>query len=114
MAFKEMKGGDTISLKDRGIGKPIEGVYIGVKTITKQEGKIQKIWEFRDEDDKHFAIWGFSNLDYLMEKVTPETLCRITYLGKSKIKNKHGNFSNLAKVETDEEGSKSEGEYVPE
>ena len=102
MAFKQVNRGDTIDIKKGEIGKEYIGTFTGHKVIPSPLGQ-QVIWQFRDEEDKAFGIWGFTNLNFQMENVKVDSLCRLSYQGQSKIKNKYGKFPYQAKVEVNEE-----------
>ena len=98
---KPVQRGDAYSLKDGEIGKEYVGTYTGNKTVETPNGK-SILWQFVDEDDRPFAIWGFTNLNFQMENVPVNSLCYVTYLGAKKEKNKFGKYPYLAKVEIED------------
>lgn len=69
--------------------KPFIGTYTGKKDIVTKVGP-QTIWQFTDEDEQPFAIYGFTNLNRAMEGVGTGSVCRITYKGTAKVQTKYG------------------------
>lgn len=110
MAFKKIET-NTIDLKSKTEGTSYEGVYYDKRVIpsTMKGYKDSIIWLFKDSEDKQFGIWGFTNLNFQMDNVPLNKLCKITYKGKSKIKNAYGKYPYQAEVLVDD-GS----DYVPE
>lgn len=101
MAFKEISAGLTMDLKDKK-NKPFTGVYIGKKNIVTDIGE-QVIWRFKN-DAKVQGIYGFTNLNRVMEGICEGTLVRLTYLGTENLKTKFGMKDvHQVKVEIDEE-----------
>ena len=97
MAFKQVQTGNTLDIKTE-VGKSYVGKYEGSKPVHTPLGETV-IWKFKDNDGVAFAVWGFTSLNFQMESVQIGALCRITYLGKGKEKNKFGKFPHKAKVE---------------
>ena len=113
MAFKAVKR-NTVSMNKAPVDAFWIGHYMG-KKIVQANNKDQSIYNFVGEDEKPFAVWGFTSLDMQMESVAQGQLCKLTYKGKSTKKNKHGNYSNLCLVEVDldeEEGSQEGAEVA--
>ena len=96
--WKQSERKDSISIHKKPAGAFYEGIYQGNKTIQTQLGDAI-LWNFMDDEDKPFAIWGFTNLNFQLEGVVPGTKCKVTYLGTAKQKNKFGKFPHQAKVE---------------
>ena len=96
MAWKEPER-NTISLSKCEVNREILGHYTGTKMV-KANDKQQVIWQFNDEEDKPFGIWGCGSLNSQMEGIKIGSFCKIMYLGKSEKKNNFGNFSTLCKV----------------
>lgn len=65
------------------------GTYTGKKDIVTKVGP-QIVWQFTDEDEQPFAIYGFTNLNRAMEGVGLESVCRITYKGTQRVQTKFG------------------------
>lgn len=102
-AFREVQRGDVIDIKkDKPGDVHHEGVYLGSKHITTDLGG-QFIYRFKAGSNKIFGIWGFTTLNSAMENVTKGSLCRVTYQGQAKEKNKYGKYLHLVKVEIDDE-----------
>jgi hypothetical protein len=70
-------------------GKEYEGTYRSHKEITTKIGP-QIIWEFTSEDGAGFGIYGFTNLNRAMERVTVGQVCKIVYRGTEKVQTKYG------------------------
>lgn len=87
MAWKEV-GSNAIDIKKNG-DKPLIGSYVGHKEITTKIGD-QVIWQFTDEDEQPFGVYGFTMLNRAMESVKVGTLCRLTYRGTKNVKTKFG------------------------
>lgn len=69
--------------------KPFVGTYVGKKDVQTKVGP-QVIWQFMDDDEQPFAIYGFTNLNRAMEGVGVNAFCRITYKGTAKVQTKYG------------------------
>ena len=108
MAFKPVER-NTLDLKKKEVGTSYIGTFAGSKKIHTELGE-QVIWNFTDGDEKPFSLWGFTNLNFQMENVGIGAMCRITYKGQGKQKNKYGKYPHQALVEVDEEAK----EYIPE
>jgi hypothetical protein len=103
MGFKKVSKGNTQKINiEEFIDKPIEGYYINTETIDTMFGESQ-IHKFKGKDGKDISIWGFTYLNSAMENVTQNALCRVTYKGKTKEKNKYGKYPHQALVEVDED-----------
>lgn len=105
---------NTISLKDKEHGTSYVGIFQGSKVVNTPNGD-STIWSFMDDEDKPFSMWGFSNLNFQLENMAVGTKCRVTFLGKSKTKNKFGKFPYQSKVEVwqgDEDADKVADEEV--
>lgn len=88
MAFVKVTGGNTIDIKKKE-GDAVVGIFTGSKEITTKIGK-QVIWQFVDEDEKPFGVYGFTALNFRMEVIKPGSLVRVTYGGKEKKETKFG------------------------
>jgi hypothetical protein len=99
MSRQEVKVESAINLT-KFQDKTLEGYYLGHKIITGQF-KEQLIHNFQKEDGKKLSVYGFTSLNIHLEQVDPGTYVWITYLGKSKEKNKYGNSVHVCKVEYD-------------
>jgi hypothetical protein len=102
-------GRNTIDLKKKEVGTRLEGTYTGYKDITTELG-VNRIWEFHDEEGKPYGVYGFTSLNYQMERVAPGTNCRLTYQGKGKTKSKFGNFPHKVMVECESDDAEEVGE----
>ena len=89
MAWKKVDSG-AIGLKGKEVGTVWEGLYRGKKVVPSglDPSKNQNIWQFIDETEKPFEMWGCASLDMQMNNVVPESLVRITYEGTVKKKGK--------------------------
>lgn len=105
--FKPVQRGKAVNLTKHPIGTVWIGSYTGKREIPKPDGKKTFIYEFQDQDDKTFEIWGFGALDACMENVLVGALCRITYKGKAEKRNKFGNFSTLCTVEINDDAEEA-------
>lgn len=100
MAFQEVNATATDIKKF--VDKPFTGYYKGSIKIQTKIGE-QIIWKFVDEEGNHFGIYGFTNLNRVMENVTEERLVRITYRGTEKAQTKFGlKDVHQVKVEVDD------------
>ena len=112
MAYKPVER-NTIDIKKAKDGSQWEGVFVGRKDIQTELGA-NVIWLFKDNEDKPFGVYGFTNLNFQMENVPEGMQCRITYKGKSKVQNKYKKFPHQALVEMDDAVAEPEEEYPPE
>ena len=87
MAFQEINATATDIKKF--VDKPFIGHYKGSQKITTKIGD-QTIWKFMDEEGNPFGIYGFTNLNRVMENAILERLMRITYRGTQKVQTKFG------------------------
>ena len=87
MAWKEVTN-NALDIKKE-LNKAYIGTYIGNKKITTKIGD-QTIWQFTDEDEQPFGVYGFTMLNRALETVKLGSLCRITYLGTKNVKTKFG------------------------
>ena len=67
-------------------GEPHEGTYAGRKDIITKIGP-QIIWNFTSEEG-NFGVYGFTNLNRVMEQIPIGTSLRITYTGTQFLKTK--------------------------
>ncbi len=88
MAFVKVNGGNSIDIKKKE-GDSVVGIFTGSKKITTKLGE-QVIWQFVDEDEKPFGIYGFTALNFCMEIIKPGALVRVTYTGKQDKQTKFG------------------------
>ena len=87
MSFKEITSTATDIKKSK--DKPFIGTYNGSQEITTKIGK-QTIWKFTDEEGNYLGIYGFTNLNRIMDNVQEGKLCRITYTGTLNVQTKFG------------------------
>lgn len=87
MAFKPVSTNATDIKKHK--GSPFIGEYKGSQEITTKIGK-QVIWNFTEENGSPLNIYGFTNLNRVMEHIEPGTVCRITYTGTVNVQTKFG------------------------
>ena len=87
MAFKPVSTNAIDIKKEK--GKPYVGTYTGKQDIVTKIGP-QTIWQFVDEDEQPFGIYGFTMLNRAMNNVGNGKLCRITYQGTKNVKTKFG------------------------
>lgn len=100
MAFQEINATATDIKKF--IDKPFTGHFNGSQVIQTKIGE-QTIWKFTDEEGNYFGIYGFTNLNRIMENVTEGKLVRITYRGTEKVQTKFGlKDVHQVKVEIDD------------
>ena len=82
--------------------KPYIGEYKGSQEITTKIGQ-QVIWNFTEDSGVPLGIYGFTNLNRVMEHIELGSICRITYLGTEKVQTKFGlKDVHQVKVEIDE------------
>jgi hypothetical protein len=77
----------TLDIK-KSPGEAHAGKYIGKQEIQTKIGP-QVVWKF-DAEEGNFGIYGFTNLNRIMEGVSEGTDLRITYLGTKNIATKYG------------------------
>lgn len=71
-------------------GKDYIGVYNGYKTIKTKLGD-QFIYSFTDaEEGTTFSIYGFTNLNRVMESVREGQMVKVTYMGTKNVQTKYG------------------------
>ena len=87
MAFKPISTTATDIKKHQ--GKAFIGEYQGSQTINTKIGE-QTIWNFVEESGAPLGIYGFTNLNRVMEHVEVGTTCRITYKGTQNVQTKFG------------------------
>lgn len=87
MAFKPVSTQATDIKKHLDI--PFIGEYKGVNKITTKIGE-QNIFNFVDPSGAPFGIYGFTNLNRVMEHIEPGAICRITYKGTENMQTKFG------------------------
>ena len=87
MAFKPVSTNATDIKKHK--GTPFVGEYKGSSEITTKIGK-QIIWNLTEESGTPLNIYGFTNLNRIMEHIEVGTICRITYTGTVNVQTKFG------------------------
>jgi len=87
MAFKPISTNATDIKKHP--NKPFVGEFKGSTEITTKIGK-QIVWNFVEESGAPLGIYGFTNLNRVMEHIQEGTVCRITYKGTENVKTKFG------------------------
>lgn len=65
-----------------------QGKYIGHDSIDTPLGK-QVVWNFSGEDGD-FSIYGFTNLNKILEGLPENTDLQITYMGTKNVRTKYG------------------------
>lgn len=111
MAYKEQKLADALKLTDYP-NKPLEGYYLETKLMNTQFGE-QALHVFEKKDGKKVSVWGFTALNRLLEMTPKGTLCKVTYMGLSKDKNKYGKQVHTCTLFFDED-DKMKIEGIPE
>ena len=89
MAFKKVEagnGGETKKLSDLG---SITGRYLAKREINRKDGGTSTIFKIRTREGE-IEIWGFGQLNALMNGVAENSVVRITYNGTQKMKTKYG------------------------
>jgi len=101
MDYKEVSTVATDIKKE--VGKVYTDIeFQGSNKITTKIGE-QVVWNFTDSHGNYFGIYGFTNLNRIMENVQVGKLCRITYLGTKNIQTKFGMKDvHQVKVEVDD------------
>ena len=94
--YKEQKATDAISLTEFP-NKPLQAYYSGSKQVNTKFGE-QWLHEFEKKDGKKVSIWGFTALNRLLENTKKGVMCKVTYMGKTKEKNKYGNQSHTCSL----------------
>jgi len=106
MAWKDISSTSAINIKKQK-DVPFIGIYQGNKKFqTKIGGKDVDniVYKFLDEEGEYFAIYGFTNLDRIMENAKEDLLYKITYTGTKNMKTPFGMKDvHQCKVEVDEE-----------
>lgn len=87
MGFKQVSTTATDIKKQQ--GRAFVGEYKGSQNITTKIGE-QTIWNFIDDSGAPLGIYGFTNLNRVMEHIEPGTICRITYTGTQNVQTKFG------------------------
>jgi hypothetical protein len=87
MAYQEVTN-QGIDIKEY-LGKPMEGFYLETTT---HDGKFgdYKVHTFQSLKGPIVNIFGFTMFNLKMERITPGTLCKITYTGTENVKTKYG------------------------
>lgn len=90
MPFKEINpsSSSTIDIK-KSPNEPFIGSYVGKKEIVTKIGP-QIIWQYTSDDGEPFGIYGFTNLNRVMEAVPLGEMLRITYKGTQRLQTKFG------------------------
>lgn len=65
------------------------GTYVGHTNVDTPLGP-QIIWNFIDETELPFSVYGFTNMNRSMNALKEGSLCRLTYTGKKNVKTKFG------------------------
>lgn len=94
----------------KSVNQPHVGHYTGFSKIETKIGE-QVIWNFTDQDELSFGIYGFTNLNRSMSAIPVGTLCRITYKGTENVKTKFGMkdvHQVVVEVDTDEDETGAE------
>ena len=100
MAWREVTTG-AIDIK-KSKQKAWNGVYLGSRGISTKMGS-QIIYRFQDIHGFIFQIYGFTNLNILMESIGQGQNVRITYLGTKNLQTKFGMKDvHQVKVEVEE------------
>ncbi len=101
MAWKELSSNTIDIRKQKDVA--FIGIYQGSKKIQTKIGE-QTIYNFMDEEGEPFGIYGFTNLNRIMEGAKEDLLYRITYTGTENRETKFGRKDvHQVKVEIDEE-----------
>jgi hypothetical protein len=87
MAWEEVSTTATDIKKHK--GETYEGKYQGSRKITTKIGE-QLIYNFVDDEDVPFGIYGFTNLNRAMENIQENTQVRIIYEGTKNVQTKFG------------------------
>lgn len=87
MAFKPVSNTALDIKKDK--GNPHIGTYVGKSNIVNKIGP-QTVFNFVDQEEQPFGVYGFTNLNRAMESVKEGSLCRITYQGTKNVMTKFG------------------------
>jgi len=87
MGWQELTTGNAIDIKKEP-NEPHIGTFMGKKDITTKIGP-QVIWQFNNEEG-NFGIYGFTNLNRIMETVQEGTTLQITYKGTQRLPTKFG------------------------
>lgn len=87
MGFKPVSTTATDIKKHK--GQAYIGEFKGSQEITTKIGK-QIIWNFVDDSGAPLNIYGFTNLNRVMEHLEVGTVCRITYKGTENLQTKFG------------------------
>ena len=87
MAFKPVTN-VAIDIKKEP-GKQYIGTYVNKETIQTKLGPAF-VYNFNDNEGAPFAIYGFTNLNRVMENMKLGVLLRITYQGTKNVKTKFG------------------------
>ena len=113
MAFKPVSTQATDIKKQK--GKPFIGEYKGSQQITTKIGE-QVIWNFTEDSGAPLSIYGFTNLNRVMEHITSGTICRITYTGTENVQTKFGMkdvHQVLVEIDDDTNPSEADGKNEP-
>src|SRR3990167_8593381 len=111
MAYREQKMVDAIRLTHYP-NKPMEAYYLETKEINTRFGE-QQLHVFEKKGGVKISVWGFTALNRLLEMTPKGTLCKFTYTGLSKDKNKYGKQVHTCTLFFDED-DKMRIEGIPE
>ncbi len=81
MAFKEAKGGTTVSFATVDPGTVFRGYYTGTKSVTTSKGP-SSLYLIRKRDGTETEFWRVASLERRMGEVPYGAFVQITYLGK--------------------------------
>jgi hypothetical protein len=111
MSFKPVSTTATDIKKHQ--GKSFVGEFKGSQKITTKIGE-QTIWNFTDDSGAPLNVYGFTNLNRVMEHIEVGTVCRLTYKGTENVQTKFGMKDvHQVLVEIDDEGkTEKEEEFV--
>ena len=111
MAFKPVSTNATDIKKY--LNKPFTGEFKGSSKIQTKIGE-QTIWNFVEDSGAPLGIYGFTNLNRVMEHIEEGTVCRITYQGTKNIQTKFGMKDvHQVLVEIDDENYPKPEDYKP-
>jgi hypothetical protein len=88
MAWEAVGAGTAVDIK-KSPGEAFEGTYIGHDEIQTKIGQ-QTIWKFEKDDGSITGIYGFTNLNRVMESMAIGATLQITYKGTENVKTKYG------------------------
>lgn len=109
MAFKPVSTNATDIKKH--LNKPFTGEFKGSSKIQTKIGE-QTIWNFVEDSGAPLGIYGFTNLNRVMEHIEEGVICRITYQGTKNVETKFGKKDvHQVLVEIDDENYPTPKDY---